>query len=202
MLYLIIIALAILIIYIPNALVNTVQSDLPWVYYLIAIAIFVGAEFIIDALVAFVVRWIFPEKWMNPKKGIIYTPEWEIKLYTKLRVDKWKDYMPDLGRFTKFPKGNLLDPYNNDYLKKYIVEASYGVAIHFWSVPASLLAFLIMLIEPSNPTIWTVGVPVMVVNMVLIYLPAMTLKYNLPRLIRITEINDRLAAKKSDVKES
>ena len=202
MAYLIIIAIAIIAIYLPNALINPVNSDLPWVYYLIAIAIFVALEFVIDALVALGIRRLVPERCLNPKKGILKTPDWEIRLYKKLHVDKWKKYMPDLGRFTDFQKGSLADPYNNDYLKKYIVEASYGVLIHFWSVPASLLAFLIMLIEPTNPSIWTVGAPVIVVNMILIYLPTMTLKFNLPRLIRITEINDRLAAKKGDVKES
>ena len=40
MAYLIIIAVSIVLIYIPNAIFNPAHIDLPWVYYLIAIAIF------------------------------------------------------------------------------------------------------------------------------------------------------------------
>ena len=88
-----------------------------------------------------------------------------------------------------------MDPFNNDYIKRYILEAGYGVVIHYMSVPFSLLMMLIMLVEPSNPTIWTVGVPVIIINMILIVLPAFTLKFNLPRLVRIADMNDRFLAK-------
>ena len=70
MAYLIIIAVSIILIYIPNAIFNPAGAELPWVYYLIAIAIFVVGEFLIDALVAIVGRKL-PESWINPKKGMI-----------------------------------------------------------------------------------------------------------------------------------
>ena len=194
MTYLIIILISILIIYIPNAICNPAGIDLPWVYYLIAIAIFVAGEFLIDAIVAIIGRKL-PEKWINPRKGMILTRDWEMKFYLFIKVNKWKDHIPDLGRFTNFPKGNLMDPFNNDYIKRYILEAGYGVVIHYMSVPFSLLMMLIMFVEPTNPTIWTVGGPVIVVNMILIVLPAFTLKFNLPRLVRIADSNDRFLAK-------
>ena len=194
MAYLIIIAVSILIIYIPNAICNPAGINLPWVYYLIAIAIFVVGEFLIDVVVAIIGRKL-PEKWMDPKKGMILTRDWEMKFFLAIKVNKWKDYIPDLGRFTNFPKGNLMDPFNNEYIKRYILEAGYGVVIHYMSVPFSLLTMLIMLVDPANPTIWTVGVPVIFVNMVLIVLPAFTLKFNLPRLVRICDMNERFLAK-------
>ena len=194
MAYLIIIAVSIILIYIPNAIFNPAGAELPWVYYLIAIAIFVVGEFLIDALVAIVGRKL-PESWINPKKGMILTRDWEMKFYLAIKVNKWKDYIPDLGRFTNFPKGNLMDPFNNEYIKKYILEAGYGVVIHYMSVPFSLLMMLIMLVEPTNPTIWTVGVPVIIINMILIVLPAFSLKFNLPRLVRICDMNERFLAK-------
>ena len=202
MAYLIIIAVSIILIYIPNAIFNPAGSNIPWVYYLIAIAIFVVGEFLIDALVAIVGRKL-PESWINPKKGMILTRDWEMKFYLAIKVNKWKDYIPDLGRFTNFPKGNLMDPFNNEYIKKYILEAGYGVVIHYMSVPFSLLMMLIMLIEPTNPTIWTVGIPVIVINMILIVLPAFSLKFNLPRLVRICDMNERFLAKhaKENAKE-
>ena len=104
--------------------------------------------------------------------------------------------MPDLGMFTKFQKGKITDPMNNEYIDRYILEASYGVVIHYMSVPFSILVLLLGLIEPGNLATWTVGVPVMVVNMVLILLPALTLKYNLPKLLRVHDINERMMAKR------
>ena len=196
MTYLLIIFICSLIIYIPNAIINPANISLPWVYYLLAVIIFIAASVVVDGIVAFIGRKL-PEKWMNPEKGMIKTTKFEEKLFKFLHVEKWKEHMPDLGRFTDFPKGNIMDPTNNEYLSRYILEASYGVVIHYLSVPFAPLILLLGLIEPTNVTLWTVGVPVLFVNMVLILLPAWTLKYNIPRLLRIKKINDRLAKRKS-----
>ena len=196
MVYLIIILVCSMIIYIPNAIANVANSNLPWVYYLLAVWIYIFASVLVDGLVAFVVRRL-PAKWMNPKKGMILTRDWELKLFNKIHVASWKKFMPDLGMFTKFQKGKIADPLNNEYIDRYILEASYGVVIHYLSVPFSALVLLLGLIQPDNLATWTVGVPVMVVNMVLILLPALTLKYNLPKLVRVHDINERLMAKRA-----
>lgn len=196
MVYLIIILVCSIIIYIPNAIANVANSNLPWVYYLLAVWIYIFASVLVDGLVAFVVRRL-PAKWMNPKKGMILTRDWELKLFNKIHVASWKKFMPDLGMFTKFQKGKIADPLNNEYIDRYILEASYGIVIHYLSVPFSALVLLLGLIQPDNLATWTVGVPVMVVNMVLILLPALTLKYNLPKLVRVHDINERLMAKRA-----
>ena len=196
MVYLITIIVCAIIIYIPNAIANVANSNLPWVYYLLAVLIYIAASVVVDGLVAFVIRRL-PAKWMNPKKGMIVTRDWELKLYNKLHVQSWKKFMPDLGKFTNFQKGKIEDPLNNEYIGRYILEASYGVVIHYLSVPFSALILLLGLIEPGNLATWTVGVPVMVVNMVLILLPALALKYNLPRLVRVYDINVRMMAKRA-----
>ena len=196
MVYLFTILISIIIIYIPNALCNVANSNNPWVYYLLAVLIYVAASIVVDGLVAFVIRRL-PYKWMNPKKGIILTRDWEMKLYRKIKVNKWKKFMPDLGMFTKFQKGKVTDPTNPEWVDRYIMEAAYGVAIHYWSVPFSALILLLGLIQPWNLTNWTVGVPVMVINMILILLPALTLKYNLPTLVRVHDSYERMRAKRA-----
>lgn len=195
MVYLIVILVCSIIIYIPNAICNVSGSDNPWLYYFLAVLIYIAASVVVDGLVAFIIRRL-PKKWMNPKKGMIYTRPWEQKLYDKIHVGSWKKFMPDLGAFTKFPKGQLLDPYNNEYISRYLLEASYGVVIHYLSVPCAGLILLLGFIEPTNLATWTVGVPVMVVNMILILLPALALKYNIPRLVRIYDLNEKLVAQK------
>ena len=195
MYYILTILICAIIIYVPNAFTNPAGVDMPWVYYLLAVVIFIAASVLVDGIVAFVIRRL-PAKWMNPDKGMIKTRKWEQKLYDKIKVPSWKKFMPDLGAFTKFPKGQILDPKNNEYIERFILEASYGAVIHYLSVPFSALILLLGFIKPGDMTLFSVGVPVMFVNMVLILLPALSLKYNIPKLNRIYDMNVRLANKK------
>ena len=200
MAYLIIIVVFSLIVYFPNAIWNPAGIDYPWAYYALAIVIYIAASVAVDGVVAFIIRRL-PEKWMNPEKGIIKTYKWEQKLYDFLKVSKWKKFMPDLGMFTKFQKGKIADPTNNEYIGRYILEASYGAVIHYVSVLTAPLVLLLALIKPTDLTTLTVGVPVVIVNMILILLPALSLKYNLPKLLKVYRINEKLAKRKEAMKE-
>lgn len=195
MYFLAIILICSFIIYLPHAIINPWNLPNPWLYYFLAVAIYVIGEVFLDGVIAFIIRRL-PEKWMNPRKGMIHASEKELKFLKAIKVESWKRFMPDLGMFTKFQKGKLDDPYNNEYIHRYIVEASYGVVIHYLSVPFGFLILLLGLIEPNNLTTWSIGLPVIFVNSVLILLPALTLKYNIPRLLRIYDLNERLKAKK------
>ena len=120
-----------------------------------------------------------------------------MKFYKFIGVPKWKDYVPELGNFTGFHKNKVVDPFDNEYIGRFILEARYGVAIHLWSVPFSFLVMLcdynIYLGRMTN--IWlTIGLPVAVVNAILIVLPAFILKYNLPKLVHLYERNKRKEA--------
>ena len=95
--------------------------------------------------------------------------------------------------FTSFRKNKISNPNDPEYLKRYILEACYGVIIHYVSVPFS---FLIMLCDykmySGNSIMFlTIALPVAIVNAVLILLPAFILKHNLPKLIRLYEFKSR-----------
>ena len=145
---------------------------------------------LIDALVALIIRKL-PEKWFQKDYWFTRTSEKELKFYTFLGVQKWKDYIPELGSFTGFHKNQFANPFDNEYVSRFILEARYGVAIHLFSVPA---AFLIILLDwkmyTGQSNIWlTICLPVAIVNAILIVLPAFILKYNLPTLVRIYNNN-------------
>lgn len=195
MYYLLIILICSIVIYIPNALVNPANINLPWVYYLLAVIIYVLASVLVDGIVAFIIRRL-PSKLIKDDKFPIRLGKKEEALFKKIKVDKWKKFMPDLGAFTKFPKGQITDPKNNEYISRFILEAGYGVIIHYVSVFTAPLILLLGFIDRGNLATLTVGIPVMIVNIVLILLPALALKYNLPKLKRIYEINLRRANKK------
>ena len=146
----------------------------------------------IDGLVAFLIRKM-PEKWFQKDKGIFKTSEKERKFYRLIGVPKWKNYIPELGNFTGFHKNKFSNPFDNEYVSRFILEARYGVAIHVWSVPASFLIILLdwkMYLGQSD--IWlTIALPVAIINAILIVLPAFILKYNLPTLVNIYNNNLR-----------
>ena len=161
-----------------------------WYIYLIAVVAYVIIVIIIDAIVATVIRKM-PEKYFDYHKRVFNTTKSELKFYKLIGVKKWKEHVPELGMFTGFRKNKIANPKDPAYLSRYILEACYGIIIHFWSVPAS---FLIMLFDfkmyTGNSNLWLcVAMPVAIVNAILIVLPAFILKYNLPKLVRLYEIS-------------
>lgn len=197
MLYSIVIIFCMTLISGMNMFFNPLYQDQPWVYILFTIGFTIMAV-VIDGIVAFAIRKM-PKKWFEKNRGIFKTGERELAFYEFLRVKKWKDYVPELGCFTGFHKNKLANPFDNKYIWRFIIESRYGVAIHFYSVPTSFLLLLLdwrMYSGESN--IWlTIGLPVAIVNAILVVLPAFILKYNLPRLLRIYDKNAAAEAKKN-----
>ena len=195
--YLIIILASTVIIALPNVLLR--PGGEPWYMYLIMTVAAVAASFLIDALVALVGRRL-PKRWMDPNKKIFTTSKKEIAFYEKIGVRKWKDKIPELGGFTSFHKNKLSDPWNNEYVERYMLEACYGVIIHLFS---PFFGFLIILLDYKMYTGWswmwlTIMLPIAIVNGILILLPAFILKYNLPKLKMLWDINMKNKKKKEE----
>ena len=93
-----------------------------WWVYLVATVAFAALAFIMDALVAIIIRKL-PEKYFQKDKGIFHTSEKEISFYRAIGVQKWKDFIPELGGFTNFHKDKLVNPFDNEYIGRYILEA-------------------------------------------------------------------------------
>ena len=96
----------------------------------------------------------------------------ERKFYTKLKIKKWKDLVPELGLFTGFSKSEIKDSDDPEYLGRFLIESNYGVIIH---IANAVLGFVIAFIPIcSSPSIW---IPIYVVNFVLSILPVAILRY-------------------------
>ena len=195
--YIIIILASTIVIALPNVIFR--PGGEPWYMYLIMTVAAVLASLLIDAIVAFIGRRL-PKKWMDPNKKIFTTSDREIKFYEKIGVRKWKDKVPELGGFTSFHKNKLSDPWNNEYVERYMLEACYGVIIHLFS---PFFGFLIVLLDYKMYTGWswmwlTIMIPVAIVNAILIVLPAFILKYNLPKLKMLWDINMKNKKKKEE----
>ena len=196
LLYSIIILISMAAVITLNSFFNPLYQDKWWLYIIFTVALVI-ISILIDALVAIIIRKM-PEKWFQKDKGIFRTGERELKFYNFLKVPKWKDHVPELGSFTGFHKNKVANPFDNEYIARFILEARYGIAIHFHSVPASFLIILLdwkMYTGQSN--IWlTIALPVAIINAILIVLPMFVLKVNLPRLLRIYNNNIELKKQK------
>lgn len=191
MFYLIIILVCMSIISICNIFFS--GFNYPWHYYVIATVIFTLAAVLIDGLVAFIIRRL-PSKWFSGEQKIFNVSKKELGFYDKIHIKKWKDLVPELGMFTSFSKNKISDPHNSEYLNRFILEACYGSVIHFVSFFTSFLIIFIdfnMFVDFSAPIGLTIGLPVALVNAVLILLPTFILRYNIPRLKILKKLNDR-----------
>ncbi len=185
--YLIISIVAASCIYLTNGFLNPLHD---WGYYAIAMAIFITLEVAIDALVALIIRKM-PAKRFSMDKKTYNLGSFERKFYKFIRVPLWKDKVPELGSFTGFHKNKVTNPFDNEYIGRFILESCYGISIHFWSVPFSFLPIFIdyRMWTGENNVGLTIALPVAVVNAVLIVIPAFILKWNLPMLKNIYKNN-------------
>ena len=193
MIYLIIIVSAMAAVSALNIAFNPAHE---WYVYVLAVIGFTVLAVAVDGVVAFVIRRM-PEKYFDYRRRIFKTTEKSMKFYDMIGVKRWKDFVPELGMFTNFRKNKIRNPGDSQYLERYILEACYGIVIHYASVPTSFLLILFDFgMYSGNSNLWlTVAVPVAIVNAILILLPAYILKYNLPKIVRLYELRKKRDSK-------
>lgn len=147
----------------------------------------------IDAAIALFIRRALPAKWFNHKKAIFKVSAGEKKFYELIKIRKWKDKIPEWGKLTGFSKNEIARPQDNSYLEKYFMELCYGEVIHFISAWAG---FLVPLLTP-HALLFTLSLPVAVIN-ALCNLPSYCiLRYNSYKLEVLYKNNERRAAREA-----
>ncbi len=164
-----------------------IKVEFFWLDFSILVIILVVLEIIIDIIFATVVRWILPEKFFSIDKHYFSATKKEARFYEKIGIKRWKDKALELGAVTGFRKNKLYDPHNNEYVKRFILEANYGIMVHVFCI---VFGFLIMIANAFAPLIW-VTLPIAIVNLFLNLLPIFILRYNLPKLHSLYKFNMR-----------
>lgn len=175
-LYLSTISIAMLVISLLNILLGVAS----WYYVVIAVIWCVALQFAFDGLIALIINKM-PDSWFGVDNHLYQVFQWEKKLYKKLKVRKWKDYVWELGGLGGFSKKELKEPDNPQYIEKFIIECNKGVLTHRLSYP---IGFLAMLTLPNTCSL-TIALPVAIVNLFLNILPTLALRYNTPMLISV-----------------
>ena len=186
-LYLGVIGTAMLAISIINILLGTAT----WYYIIIAVIWCTALQFALDGLIAIAINKM-PDRWFGVNNRLYHVTQKEKNLYKKLKVRLWKDKIWELGGLGGFSKKKLKEPDNPKYIEKFIIECNKGVLTHRLSYP---IGFLVML-TLSGDCIFTIALPVAVVNLFLNVLPTMALRYNTPMLKAILT---RMERKQSSV---
>lgn len=162
------------------SLLNILLGVASWYYVVIAVIWCVALQFAFDGLIALIINKM-PDSWFGVDNHLYQVFQWEKKLYKKLKVRKWKDYVWELGGLGGFSKKELKEPDNPQYIEKFIIECNKGVLTHRLSYP---IGFLAMLTLPNTCSL-TIALPVAIVNLFLNILPTLALRYNTPMLISV-----------------
>ncbi len=169
-------------------------------YVVFAVVVSVAASIAIDGLLAYFAHRL-PARKINPYLKVYAVSNRERRLYERLRIKKWKDCLPDLGKICcGFGKGKIEDPSSCEYLYKYMEECVYGEIAHAVSL---FLGFLVLFIFPFKYALY-ITLPVAFVNFVLNLLPVMALRYNRSKLMILYKRKERtsLAAQSVDNTQS
>lgn len=184
-LYLGVIGIAMLVISIINILLGTAT----WYYIIIAVIWCTALQFALDGLIAIAINKM-PDRWFGVSNRLYHVTQKEKALYKKLKVRFWKDKIWELGGLGGFSKKELKEPDNPKYIEKFIIECNKGVLTHRLSYPIGFLAMLTL----SDVCIFTIALPIAIVNLFLNILPTMALRYNTPMLKAILSRMERKRA--------
>ena len=139
----------------------------------------------VDALVSTVAR-ILPKKCAQHDKKVYTVSAKEKKFYEKLKIRKWKDFVPEIGHFNGFRKNKIADPKSVEYLDRFLLEICYGEIGHFFSL---FLGFLILLMFQLTNMWWAISIPVAIINIFLNLPSLFILRYNSYKLVILRKSN-------------
>ncbi|WP_172256337.1 hypothetical protein [Saccharibacillus deserti] len=128
---------------------------------------------------AHAVRFL-PKSWYEGNDWFFAERSFEKKVYKKIRLDRWKDRLPEGGGLWKFQKRNLNEELNVAYADKFILETKYGEVGH---LAMAILGFACIAVNPGD----YVGMALLcaIVNLIVQIPFCLIQRYNRPRLVRL-----------------
>lgn len=183
MIFLLVIIIAIIIssflgVYAGGALFNFTTGE--------AMRIVTNCFLLIIALnaISCIIIELLPKKIFNPFGKLGKSFKWERKFYEKIGIRKWKDKIPEVGKYFRFSKSVLIDKSDNEYILAFIRETICGEIIHFVGF---LLGFIIIFVNIKS---WfLIALPMIIANTIINIMPVMIQRYNRPKLLLLYQRN-------------
>lgn len=135
----------------------------------------------LSSVVIMISTRLLPDKLFSPYRRRFKVYKKENKLYTKLKVKKWKDKVPELGKIGGFAKNKINEPNNPKYIFKFLTETCIAEALHFYSILAGGLLFIFI---PSQ-YLFTITIPIFLLNGFLHLMPVIIQRYIRPKFLFI-----------------
>ena len=179
-LYLLIIFFTVVILSLFNIFFGLDILQCQW--WVIPIACLVGVvyEIAVDGLFAIIINKL-PNKWFGPDKKCFEVSKRERKFLEKIKVKSWKEKICELGFLGGFPKNEIKEPNNPEYIERFLIEINKGIVTHWIGV---FVGFTLILCYPLRFAL-PICLPIAIVNVFLNILPIMALRYNYPKLMVI-----------------
>ena len=171
-------------------LLSWLVGDVPPSSALLGLSVAFAGVFLLDALIAALVRLI-PANRFRPDSRFFRVRPSERRFYVKLGIRRWKDKIPETGGLLcGFSKKKIAAPHDNAYLTTFIAETCYAELMHVLSIPAG---FLVLFLAPcfDFAYLWWHALPVAAVNAVLQLLPVLVQRYVRPFLLHAKAYNER-----------
>lgn len=126
---------------------------------------------VLFGIICLIMRLTVPSKAWNYKKGIFKVSKKQYLFIKKLKIAKWKDRVPEMGKTSNFPKDKVYS-FETSYLAKFLQETCFAELLH---ILAGLMAFIILPIMPIKSYVY--ALPILVVNLILHILPCLIQRY-------------------------
>lgn len=124
---------------------------------------------------------IFPEKWYSPYRKRFKVSKKENKFYIKLKIKKWKDKVPELGKLGGFSKSKIENAKNPQYIFKFLTETCIAESLHFFSILSGILVFFFL----PKEYLLIIALPIFILNTILHLLPIIIQRYIRPKFLKI-----------------
>ena len=185
MLTIIIFATTVILTLALNLIFNT--HNLSPTYIICALGFGIIICFAINAVIATIICKCLPPHWFSANKKMFQVSKAERKLYNVIKVRKWKDLTLELGILNGFRKNKLINPTNNAYIEKFIIECNRGYLTHLLSI---FLGSLLIFAFPNNIKL-CIGLPILLANFLINYMSVAILRYNIPKLQTLLKRNNK-----------
>ena len=152
----------------------SVETMLLWLFIAILIC---GVS---STLITITTR-IVPEKWFNPFRRVYKISPREKNIYLKLKIKKWKDVIPELGKLGGFAKNKCKEPNNPQYIFKFLTETCIAETLHLLSAISGILVLIIL----PKQFFFTMSLPIFLLNALLHIMPMLVQRYIRPKLLKI-----------------
>lgn len=176
MLYIIIISAVVLCSMAAAICVACLTGTISLAYAIIAPLFVLLYVLIMLGILDLILRFCLPKSCWNYEKKYFSVSKKEVRFYEKLKIRKWKDKVPELGKSAGFSKSNL-QSLEVDYLKKFLYETCIGEILH---LSGALFGFTCLFFFPVKDFYFVL--PIVILNFVLNLLPCFIQRYNRARL--------------------